>query len=134
MQRKSASFSDIPFLMSPAFNTGKNTLSCWCGSIDNSLTVAHRKTIIVDERGGCETGHYQKSADRSRRIACYNEPMTVQRCNQCGQKLIEIDNHGDRLVGCLTCNLWAAADSARWIRLGEEDLRALHRLRHRGSR
>jgi hypothetical protein len=32
-------------------------------------------------------------------------------CNQCGQQLIEIDNRGERLIGCLTCNLWAAAGS-----------------------
>ena len=71
-----------------------------------------------------------KGRHRSRRFACYTEPMTVQRCNQCGQELIEIDNRGERLVGCLTCNLWTAAVSARWIRLSEEDLRALHQLRH----
>jgi hypothetical protein len=56
-----------------------------------------------------------------------------EHCNQCGQKLIEIDNRSERLVGCLMCNLWTAADSKRWIRLNEEDLRALHRLRHGGS-
>jgi len=34
--------------------------------------------------------------------------------NQCGQELIEIDNRGGRLVGCLTCNLWTAAlDTAK---------------------
>jgi hypothetical protein len=53
---------------------------------------------------------------------------------QCGQSLIEIDNRGDPLVGCLTCNLWADSEDARWIRLSEEDLRALHQLRHGGSR
>ena len=31
-----------------------------------------------------------------------------QRCNQCGQELIEIDNREEHLIGCLTCNLWAA--------------------------
>jgi hypothetical protein len=56
------------------------------------------------------------------------------RCNQCDQQLIEIDNRAERLVGCLTCNLWTAADREGWIRLGEEDLRALHDLRHRGWR
>ena len=62
------------------------------------------------------------------------ESEEAERCNQCGQKVIEIDNHGKRLVGCLTCNLWSAAKSERWVRLDEEDLRALHQLRHRGSR
>ena len=47
----------------------------------------------------------------------------------CRQPLIEIDNRGQRLSGCLTCNLWAAGKSAEWIRLNEEDLRALYLLR-----
>ena len=62
------------------------------------------------------------------------ETTKPKRCNQCGQELIEIDNCEKRLVGCLTCNLWAAPNNERWIRLGEEDLRALHQLRHGGSR
>lgn len=57
-----------------------------------------------------------------------------ERCNQCDQELIKIDNCGEELVGCLTCNLWAAAEGESWIRLSEEDLRALHRLRHGGLR
>ena len=86
----------------------------------------------------------QKGADRSRRSPDRGLPATIhlmpaeggkaERCNQCGQELIEIDNRGERLVGCLTCNLWAAPNSTRWTRLGEEDLRALHHLRHGGSR
>jgi hypothetical protein len=62
-----------------------------------------------------------------------SEPDKAQRCNQCGQEFIEIDNRGKRLIGCLTCNLWAAGKSARWIRLNEEDLRALYLLRYSGS-
>jgi hypothetical protein len=53
-------------------------------------------------------------------------------CNQCKQALSEIDNHGERLIGCLTCNLWATADDKRWKRLSEEDLRALHLLIRHG--
>ena len=30
-------------------------------------------------------------------------------CNQCKLPLIEIDNRGKRLKGCLTCNLWSTA-------------------------
>jgi hypothetical protein len=34
----------------------------------------------------------------------------MERCNQCQQQpLIEIDNRGERLTGCLTRNLWALA-------------------------
>jgi hypothetical protein len=55
-------------------------------------------------------------------------------CHNCGQELIEIDNRGTRLKGCLTCNRWAAPNSKRWIRLTEWDLRALHHLRHGKAR
>ena len=64
----------------------------------------------------------QKGADRSRRSPDRGLPATIhlmlaeggkaERCNQCGQELIEIDNRGERLVGCLTCNLWAAPNNA----------------------
>jgi hypothetical protein len=37
----------------------------------------------------------------------------TKRCNQCDQELIEVDNRGERLVACLTCNLWAAEGQAR---------------------
>ena len=53
-------------------------------------------------------------------------------CNQCKQVLIDIDHCGECLTGCLTCNLWAPAGGTRWERLSEEDLRALHLLRHGG--
>jgi hypothetical protein len=52
------------------------------------------------------------------------------RCNHCKMPLIEIDNRGERLIGCLTCNLWSGSDAEKWKRLSEEDLAALHRLRH----
>ena len=45
-------------------------------------------------------------------------------CNQGKQPLIEIDNRGERLKGCLTCNLWSTVDRKLWKRLSEEDLRA----------
>ena len=34
----------------------------------------------------------------------------IDRCKQCNQQLIEIDNRGEQ-HGCLTCNLWTRADS-----------------------
>ena len=56
----------------------------------------------------------------------------VATCDQCKQALTEIDNRGERLIGCLTCNLWSVADGKRWKRLSEGDLRAIHALvRHR---
>jgi len=33
----------------------------------------------------------------------------MKRCNQCKQELIELDNRGERLAGCLSCNLWSAS-------------------------
>jgi hypothetical protein len=64
-------------------------------------------------------GKHEKGAGRSERgfkIAHMN------RCNNCGQGLIEIDNRGERLIGCLTCNLWSPPDGKRWTRLYDEDL------------
>jgi hypothetical protein len=52
----------------------------------------------------------------------------IATCDQCKQTLIEIDNRGERLTGCLRCNLWSVADGKRWKRLSEEGLRALHAL------
>jgi hypothetical protein len=67
-------------------------------------------------------------------VPSISSPMTdddgMPGCNQCKQALIEIDNCGERLIGCLTCNLWATPGGKRWKRLSEEDLRALHLLRH----
>jgi hypothetical protein len=45
----------------------------------------------------------------------------IATCDQCKQALTEIDNRGERLVGCLTCNLWSVADGKWWKRLSEED-------------
>jgi hypothetical protein len=56
------------------------------------------------------------------------------RCNQCKQPLTEIDNRGERLTGCVTCNLGSTEGGKRWKRLSEEDLRALHLLTRHGRR
>jgi hypothetical protein len=57
--------------------------------------------------------------------------MKMGRCHNCDQELIEVDNRGQRLVGCLTCNLWTAPTGTGWLRLSEQDLRSLHDLRWR---
>ena len=49
-------------------------------------------------------------------------------CRECRQPLVEIDNRGQRLSGCMTCNIWWSADDKK-VRLSEEDLAALHALR-----
>ena len=51
-------------------------------------------------------------------------------CRECKQPLVEIDNRGKRLTGCMTCNIWWSADDKK-VRLSEEDLAALHALRRR---
>ena len=42
--------------------------------------------------------------------------------------LIEVDNRGKRLVGCLTCNEWLD-DEGNLTKLSVEGLAALHALR-----
>ena len=58
---------------------------------------------------------------------CYNASMGY--CVECKQKLIEIDNRGEHLIGCLTCNVWWSWWSTNTVKLSEEDLHALHDLR-----
>ena len=60
-------------------------------------------------------------------INCYTARM--DRCNHCQQELVGIDNRGERLTGCLSCNLWSASGEKLWIELCAEDLVALHELR-----
>ena len=81
---------------------------------------------------GMQRAPAEADAPHSDIYACYGGDM--DRCYNCGQELIEIDNRGERVTRCLTCNLWSAADDKGWRRLSEEDLRALHQLRHGGSR
>jgi hypothetical protein len=53
----------------------------------------------------------------------------MDQCDQCQQELIGIDNRGERLTGCISCNLWSASGEKLWIELRVEDLYALHALR-----
>lgn len=52
------------------------------------------------------------------RIAC---------CHECKRSLVAIDHSGERLTGCMTCNIWWAPDGTK-RRLPEENLRALHQM------
>ena len=54
-------------------------------------------------------------------------------CLECKQPLVEIDNRGVRLTGCMTCNIWLSEDDEK-VRLSEEDLHALQTLFHGGFR
>jgi hypothetical protein len=55
--------------------------------------------------------------------------MTIP-CRECKQPLMMIDNRGQPLTGCMSCNIWWTADDKK-VRLSEEDLRALHSMRTR---
>ena len=46
----------------------------------------------------------------------------IENCIQCKQPLIEVDNRGKRLVGCLTCNEWLD-DEGNLTKLSVEGLR-----------
>ena len=52
----------------------------------------------------------------------------IENCIECKQPLIEIDNRGKQLVGCLTCNEWLD-DEGNLTKLSVEGLAALHALR-----
>jgi hypothetical protein len=51
--------------------------------------------------------------------------MRSGRCKQCNQRLVEIDNYGERLIGCIECNRWTWRGSKRAIELPEGDVEAL---------
>ena len=46
-------------------------------------------------------------------------------CDRCGERLIEIDRHGERLTGCIECNCWSSNSSAFIIELSLEDFETL---------
>ena len=50
-------------------------------------------------------------------------------CQRCGAPLIEIEHHGDRLTGCLACNLWQGTKAAFIVELEVEDWEALGKLK-----
>ncbi|MGH6866563.1 MAG: hypothetical protein ACREDO_10435 [Methyloceanibacter sp.] len=50
-------------------------------------------------------------------------------CDHCRSPLTRIDHYGDRLDGCVSCNLWGAPGSDRLLRrLNQEDIDALRGL------
>lgn len=51
-------------------------------------------------------------------------------CDRCGSPLIQIDRYGDRLTGCLACNLWRGDTHAFIVELAVEDWEALGKLRN----
>ena len=47
-------------------------------------------------------------------------------CIKCKQPLMEIENHGRLLTGCVNCNVWWAANGAIRQHQSPEQLRALN--------
>ena len=50
-------------------------------------------------------------------------------CDHCGSPLIQIDHDGDRLTGCVVCNVWRGDKNAFIVELAVEDWEALGKLR-----
>jgi hypothetical protein len=50
-------------------------------------------------------------------------------CFECKRPLVEIDNRGQRLHGCMTCNIWWSLTGGGAVKLSVEDLAALHAMR-----
>jgi hypothetical protein len=88
--------------------------------------------LLAEEKAKAEpfSGGEAETADlgSSRSAPKMSDDVKIACCNHCKRPLSEIDSGGEHLTGCSTCNLWATADSKRWKRLCEEDLRALHLL------
>ena len=58
------------------------------------------------------------------------EPRVVTgTCHVCKQPLIEMDNRGQRLTGCMTCNIWWSLTGGGAVKLSVEDLYALQQLK-----
>jgi hypothetical protein len=55
-------------------------------------------------------------------------------CDRCESPLIEIDRYGERLVGCLECNVWQSNKRAFVVELSAEDVQALRGLKNNGAR
>ena len=52
----------------------------------------------------------------------------AETCTECKQPLIEVDNRGEHLRGCLSCNKWRDREG-KAVELSVEDLAALQALR-----
>jgi hypothetical protein len=54
--------------------------------------------------------------------------MSNNRCERCGEQLVEIDHYGEHLRGCPVCNRWQA-ETGEWCRLAADDIIALRALK-----
>lgn len=49
-------------------------------------------------------------------------------CNKCQRPLTRIEFYGERLKGCIECNLWIDTNGT-WRKIPEEDVEALQGVR-----
>jgi hypothetical protein len=61
------------------------------------------------------------------------EEASASRCRECKRHLAEIDNRGQLLRGCMTCNIWWSRSGDK-VRPSEEDLRSLYQVRDNARR
>jgi hypothetical protein len=54
--------------------------------------------------------------------------MPSHTCDKCQRPLLEINFYGERLKGCIKCNVWIDTDGA-WRNIPEEDIEALNGMR-----
>ena len=57
-----------------------------------------------------------------------SEESAKSLCFECKRPLVEIDNRGQRLRGCMTCNKWWSLTEREAVKLSVEDLSALQKL------
>jgi len=55
--------------------------------------------------------------------------MMREKCKRCNGTLIEIEDQGTQLRGCLACNDWHSIDGLRRVKLAEEDVEVLRSIR-----
>jgi hypothetical protein len=55
--------------------------------------------------------------------------MMQGKCKRCSGTLIEIGDSGTRLIGCLACNGWRSLDGLGRVKLADDDVGALRKLR-----
>ena len=83
-----------------------------------SETCAH-PNVVIDAWGerlcGCEVAA----------AIAYRFRLTVASLTA---TLIEIEDRGTRLIGCLDCNDWRSIDGLRRVKLADDDVGALRKL------
>jgi len=50
-------------------------------------------------------------------------------CRECKQSLVEIDNCGELLRGCATCNIWWPLGGGMGVILSKKDLDAIQKIK-----